>query len=171
MRHGASRITDQLSLGGILDARDAHQLDRLGISRVLNVSESARFEDGGSIQFFHVPISDFGDTVLEPVFEKCLTLLSQWKAEGQKALVHCRHGQNRSPTVVLAYLIGCEGMSLRSAYDLVLDARPIVAVHEEYFVQLQNFEKKCCGEVTMTQADIGPSVQDFIRGLRAVKRD
>ena len=39
---------------------------------------------------------------------------------GSHALVHCQHGQSRSVSVLLVYLMKHEQMTLRAAYDLVL---------------------------------------------------
>ena len=167
MSAGPSRILPFLYLGSAVDARSASKLSVLGVSRILNVSDSARFEDDPRIVLKHIPVSDFGDANLGPVFSACNEFIAAAKSEGATILVHCRHGQNRSPTVVLAYLMEREGLFLRDAYKLVCDARPRVAVHELYFKQLQELEVSRFGASTLSQEDVGLSVQEFIRRLRA----
>lgn len=167
MRPGPSRILPFLYLGSAVDARSASKLSVLGVSRILNVSDSARFEDDPRIVLKHIPVSDFGDTNLAPVFSACNEFIAAAKSEGATILVHCRHGQTRSPTVVLAYLMEREGMSLKEAYHLMSTARPRVAVHEAYFEQFRQVEISRYGANSLSQDDVGPSVQGLIRRLRA----
>ena len=171
MIKGPSQILPFLFLGSFMDGRNTDQLKRIGVSRVLNVSDSARFVDDPEFHIRHIPISDFGDTNLVDVFGKCFDVIATAKAADTKILVHCRHGQNRSPAVVLAYLVERERMSLKEAYAIVIAARPKIAVHESYFEQLQALEKTCFGQITLQQDDIGPSVQQLIRELRGESQD
>jgi protein-tyrosine phosphatase len=158
MSAGPSRILPFLYLGSAVDARSASKLSVLGVSRILNVSDSARFEDDPRIVLKHILVSDFGDTNLVPVFSACNEFIAAAKSEGATILVHCRHGQNRSPTVVLAYLMEREGVSLKDAYHLVSTVRPNVAVHEAYFEQLRQLEISRYGANSLSQDDVGPSV-------------
>lgn len=167
MTEGPSRILPFLYLGSAVDARSDFTLSTLRISRILNVSDSARFRDDASIVLKHIPVSDFGDTNLTPIFSACNDFISAAKLDDAPILVHCRNGQNRSPTVVVAYLMEREGMSLKDAYHLVSTARPRTAIHEAYFEQLRQIELARSGTSTLSQDDVGPSVQEFIRRLRA----
>ena len=167
MTEGPSLILPFLYLGSAVDARNERRLSTLGISRILNVSDSARFPDDTSIVLKHIPVSDFGDTNLVPIFTVANTFISAAKLDDVPVLVHCRHGQNRSPTVVVAYLMEREGMSLKDAYHLVSTARPRTAIHEVYFEQLRQIEFARSGTTTLSQEDVGPSVQELIRRLRA----
>jgi len=171
MIKGPSQILPFLFLGSFMDGRNTDQLKGIGVSRVLNVSDSARFVDDQEFHIRHIPISDFGDTNLAGVFGKCFDVIATAKAADKKILVHCRHGQNRSPAVVLAYLVERERMSLKEAYSIVIAARPKIAVHESYFEQLQALEQTCFGQITLQQDDIGPSVQQLIRELRSESQD
>lgn len=59
----------------------------------------------------------------------------------QAVLVHCNEGHNRSPALVLSYLIRC-GLSLRAAYKLVLRARPTIDPLPPYRHALWQQEQK-----------------------------
>ncbi len=166
MSGSPSQILSFLYLGDYLDARNSDKLKRLGISRILNVSDSARYGDDSELQVYHIPISDFGDTHLPAVFERCFEFISRAKTEGRSLLVHCRHGQNRSPAVVIGYLVQLESFSLKDAYGLVAQARPRIGVHEIYFEQLRELERRKNGDNTLTQDEIGPSVQELLRALQ-----
>ncbi len=163
MHSGPSQILPFLYLGGYLDARDADSMQRLEIRRILNVSESFRASDAGGFEYAHVPISDYGNTDLSTLLDQCYQFIDAAKASNQNILVHCRHGQNRSPTVVLAYLMAREGQTLRDAYTLVAERRPQIGVHEDYFAALQTIEKNLHGKVSLQSAEVGPSIQDIVR--------
>jgi hypothetical protein len=166
MQNGPSKILDFLFLGNYLDGRALERLMGLGISCVLNVSDSARYSDDPRIKVHHVPISDFGDSNLSEVLKDCFDIIQKCKSNSKNILVHCRHGQNRSPTVVLGYLISHERMSLKRAYELTTAVRPKISLHERYFEQLQSLEMSTHGTISLQQTDIGPSVQQLIRELR-----
>jgi atypical dual specificity phosphatase len=166
MSGSPSQILPFLYLGDYLDARNFEKLRKLGVTRILNVSDSARNVDEPEIGFCHIPISDYGETHLPAVFERCFEFISKAKSEGRTLLAHCRHGQNRSPAVVIGYLVQLESLSLREAYTLVARARPRIGVHEIYFEQLRELERRKTGENTLTQDDIGPNVQEFLRTLQ-----
>lgn len=166
MSGSPSQILPFLYLGDYLDARNFEKLKGLGISRILNVSDSARYADDPEMIQCHIPISDFGDTHLPAVFDRCFEFISDAKTEGRTLLVHCRHGQNRSPAVVIGYLVQLESLSLKDAYGLVVKARPRIGVHEIYLEQLRELELRKTGVSTLTQGEVGPSVQELLRALQ-----
>jgi protein-tyrosine phosphatase len=59
----------------------------------------------------------------------------------ERCLVHCAAGVSRSPTIVLAYLIVEEKMTLREAFDLVA-ARRFVLPNEGFMGRLMELEVK-----------------------------
>lgn len=83
-------------------------------------------------------------------------------------LIHCRAGVNRSPTIVVAYLMRHEGQSLRQALAAVTAARPLARPHSKYMVQLVELEKQWHGadnaSITMEEiAVIYPSLEQMLR--------
>mmetsp|Transcript_19337 Transcript_19337/g.50720 ORF Transcript_19337/g.50720 Transcript_19337/m.50720 type:complete len:126 (-) Transcript_19337:75-452(-) len=61
---------------------------------------------------------------------------------GGAALVHCAGGQNRSATMVLAYLMSEEKMSLAEAFQHCYDLRPIVCPRIQHLLCLQRLERE-----------------------------
>jgi protein-tyrosine phosphatase len=159
-----TRISDWgLFLGGRTHAVRA---PALGIDRVLCVAERVRFVPGVATAF--EPISDYGtsDLLAEGgIFERCFDAIAAARTANERLLVHCSLGVNRSPTVVLAWLVHDERTSLADAYARVKDLRPQISPHERYFEQLQEFEKRELGidEPSLTREDIGPSLQEMLR--------
>jgi atypical dual specificity phosphatase len=75
------------------------------------------------VTLYHIPIDDFDAPVFEQV-EQMMTILSQLKAEGRPALIHCYAGQGRTGTMLHAYYL-VQGWSLRDARERVSSRRAI----------------------------------------------
>ena len=164
---GPAEILPFLLLGSFQDSLRPKLLERLKVTHILDVKFSARRPENEKIEFLHVPLSDCGDTGLEKVLERCCVFIDEARnKQGGRVLVHCSLGSNRAPTVVIAYLMSREQQTLRESYALVCSKRSIVAVHEDYFFQLQELERKLRGRISLSEAERGESVQEFIRKLR-----
>lgn len=59
---------------------------------------------------------------------------------------------NRSPTVVLGYLMQFEKMTLKAAYEHTKQRRSLISPHENYFAQLEQFELVLYGNNSFTYA-------------------
>jgi len=64
-------------------------------------------------------------------------------------LVHCSAGISRSPTLVLAYMIKKNRITLDEAFNTMRQLRRIVDPNISFIVQLRDWENKC---LTTTEA-------------------
>jgi protein-tyrosine phosphatase len=88
----------------------------------------------------HIPIVDTnndaatsGDIhVLFVQLEILVTVVDTALARGEKVLVSCGQGMERSPLAVVWYLFRRRGMSVEDAYRLVKEKRPQVIEHLEW---------------------------------------
>jgi protein-tyrosine phosphatase len=165
--HIPSEIMTYLFLGSYRHSVNRSYLLEKKIVHILCVAEDAKPVNPKQYRFLHVPISDFGDTVLVDVLPECFEFIDEAKKKGRAVLVHCSQGINRSPTVVIAYLMAKEGWSLRKAYDHVKSKRRMISPHELYFEQLQQYEVKLTGKSTVSREEAPKSLQAYIRELRA----
>lgn len=55
---------------------------------------------------------------------------------GAVVLVHCRHGQNRSAAIAVAYLVHRRHISLSAALARAHDLRPCILTNESFIEQL-----------------------------------
>lgn len=123
------------------------------------------------------PISDYGtqklQEVLLPRYYLCCCdmcsgparVLQAARQEGKAVLVHCQGGINRSPTVVLAYLVLQENMSLKQAWELLKACYPRASPHELYWKQLRELEEARTGRPsTLSAEEVGPTLQELMRG-------
>ncbi|KAF9611655.1 hypothetical protein IFM89_034126 [Coptis chinensis] len=71
----------------------------------------------------------------------------QCEKDKARVLVHCMSGKNRSPAIVIAYLMKCKGWRLPQSYQWVKDRRPSVELSQAVHEQLQVCEQKIFGPI------------------------
>lgn len=121
-------------------------------SQVPNSSQQAQYLSP-EIEYFHIPVSDYGDDNLEPIFRRCFSVIDDYLSLGKSVLVHCEQGVNRSPTIVIGYLISSGKVSLKEAYTFCKTKRRMIAPHSNYFSQLVELEKRITGSSSMSLSE------------------
>lgn len=83
----------------------------------------------------HIPIVDTTTPdefhVLFVQLEALVTVVDTAMSRGEKVLVSCGQGMERSPLAVVWYLFRRKGMSVEEAYRLIREKRPQVIEHQE----------------------------------------
>uniref|UniRef100_A0A8C1PB94 Uncharacterized protein n=1 Tax=Cyprinus carpio TaxID=7962 RepID=A0A8C1PB94_CYPCA len=74
-------------------------------------------------------------------FYKYYILSSLQNCSGS-SLVFCSAGRSRSPSLIMAYLMRFEGLSLLQAHQQVLAARPFIRPNAGFWRQLLKYERK-----------------------------
>lgn len=110
-------------------------------------------------------MSDYGQTNLKKVFEKCFDFIESAKNKKENILIHCRGGINRSATIVIGYLMERGNMTLKEAYKHVKSKRPKICPHDEYIKQLKKYEYEKRGEITLDDDDIGKTLNERIQEI------
>ncbi len=138
-----SEILPYLYIGGVGDSLNQKLLADLKITHVLNVRESPPHpHDQFKGSFLHVAISDYGGTDLRSAVPACISFINTARDEGGHMLIHCAFGQNRSPTVVVAYLMLEFGWELQKALEFVSKRRAKIGIIPAYLTQLQALQEK-----------------------------
>lgn len=157
-------------IGSAANAANTKILKDANIRYILNVSDRVRFRrvvDGPPIIMYHVPLSDYGDTPLSSVLDECFAVINEARDTKGNVLVHCQGGVNRSPTVVIAFLVMVLKWTLKQAWDHVKERRTVASPHEKYMQQLIELEKELYGEVTVDFAEYqSTSLQANLRRIR-----
>jgi protein-tyrosine phosphatase len=117
-------------LGSGRDADNVEHLRSLGVTHVLNVTSEWKEAPGlaqHKVVLQRVPIKDFVTESMAQHLEQAFAFIDEARNGGTESrlLVHCVIGKSRSATVVLAYLMARERMTLRQAYDHVRSKREI----------------------------------------------
>ena len=147
-------VQDFLWLGRGSFACDEEKLKRAGITHVLTVAndtpdviKAVRSHSG---TFCHkiLEVGDFGtDEGIYRVFKEALSFFkSVSDTDNGKVFVHCANGSNRSPTIVVAYLMVAMELSLKDAYATVMSRRPHIMILKDNRAELRKFEKELRGE-------------------------
>ncbi|NXQ93259.1 DS13B phosphatase, partial [Sagittarius serpentarius] len=134
--HPAGHVDEvwpNLYVGDLYIARDKAQLSRMGISHVVNAAAGRFHIDTGPkfykdlrVDYYGVEAEDNPNFDLSiyfyPVAQYIRAALNSPRG---KVLVHCAMGISRSATLVLAFLMICEDMSLADAIQTVRSHRGI----------------------------------------------
>jgi len=164
MVESPNKILPRLYLGSKKDSIDDEKLKRIGITHILSVTSGKQHVVPGC-KLLAVAMCDNGKSVLDDIIERTFPFMKEAQLKGSKLLIHCQSGQNRSPTLVIAWLMKIKGYTLFKAWQLVKEEREMVMPHRLYVMQLreldfqlqgvystpENFLLLCCkdGEVTI----------------------
>jgi len=83
------------------------------------------------------------------IFEKAFEFIEEARKSNGICMVHCMRGRSRSASIVMAYLMVTEKMSLLDAYKEVKKLRPPLGPHHHLKQQLIYFEHKLNSKSTM----------------------
>ncbi|GMR31760.1 hypothetical protein PMAYCL1PPCAC_01955 [Pristionchus mayeri] len=123
-----------------------NKIKQLGITHAVdctNLKNSRRFTD---LQYLEVPVDDTAICKASQYFETVANFIEEAKNKGGKVVVFCAAGISRAPTFTLMYLIQKESLSLKDAYFLVNELRPIISPNAGFWQQMIDFEAAKNGE-------------------------
>jgi len=135
-----TQIRERLYLGNIDDAFNEEELKAKGITHILSVTQGK--SRVSFVKHEQIVMNDRGDTDLERVLAKAIPFIEEGQEDGNTILVHCKAGQNRSATVVIAYLMKRHGKNLYEAHKEVKTKRPLVQINRGYAQKLLELEKE-----------------------------
>lgn len=129
-------LPELLYLGSYDNASRSELLKTLGISRVLNTVPACQNLYKNSFTYHCLPDSP---TI---AFDDAVAFLDQCEKDKARVLVHCMSGKNRSPAVVMAYLMKSRRWTLDQSYQWVKERRPPVDLNPAVLQQLQEYAQK-----------------------------
>lgn len=107
-----------------------------------------------------IRIDDSPYARLDAYFDLVADKIKETNGKGGKTLVHCVAGVSRSASLVCAYLIKYDAMSLRQAYQYVKAVRPIIRPNVGFWKQLIDYEKRLRGNSTVQMVPARYGCQD-----------
>lgn len=143
-----SKVTEHL----FISAANAVKPDKVreyGITCIINCTVDSPLLNMPLVETMRISIDDLPTANISTHFEKCVDKIAETKARGGKTLVHCMAGVSRSASIVLAYLMKYQNMTLRDAYHLLKARRPIIQPNVGFFRQLMDYEKRLFGKGTV----------------------
>jgi len=139
-----TQILTTLFLGSKDDSLKEERLKQIGITHILSVVSGNQHILPGC-KHLGAPMADKGYSDLKSIIKEVFPFMEEGQRDGNKLLVHCHLGQNRSATVVIAYLMKYEELTLWSAHKLVKAERPLIHPHPSYIKQLREYNKELWG--------------------------
>ncbi|XP_061084797.1 dual specificity phosphatase 29-like [Conger conger] len=141
-----NQVWPDLYLGDEASARDKPSLSRLGVTHIVNAADGPRrintgpqFYTDTDIQYCGVEAADHPTFHLRPFFLPTAGFIQTALAQRGKVFVHCAMGVSRSATLVLAYLMICENLTLVEAINAVRRHRDICP-NEGFLEQLRDLD-------------------------------
>jgi len=142
-----TKITDRLFLGNDDDASDEAALKKAKITHVLSmIARKWSYKRRGWINWRSkalkrkcVPMRDDGNSDVAKLLEDkgLWNFILDSQKKKKKLLVHCQMGMNRSPTIVMGFLMKHDHITFYKAWRLVKQKRVIVQPHVNYIKQLR----------------------------------
>ncbi len=122
----AAEIVPNLWLGNIKSSRNKQFLHEHEINCIVNCTKNYDFDQEAmlpSTQKIRIAISDTGTeqarTAFLEVVDKAVTFIYRCLIKGDRILVHCYAGKQRSPAIIVAFLIKYCEWSVKEALDAV----------------------------------------------------
>jgi len=161
----SSEILDWLYLGGLRNANNLKELTtRTNISYILNAACEVQNYFPDQFQYLKLDMEDTLDFDIHTYFDRASDFLELVRVNGGRAFVHCQQGISRSASLVIAYLISKQNMTLKDAYELVKAKRSLIRPNNNFLKQLARYELKLRGQITLDLTKFGIE-QDEIKAI------
>ncbi|KAI4901055.1 hypothetical protein NFI96_034322 [Prochilodus magdalenae] len=127
----ADEVWPRLYIGDQDIASDRRELIKLGITHILNCAQSkwrggAEYYEGMNITYHGIEAHDSPSFDMSVNFYPAAEFIHKALSMGGTVLVHCAVGVSRSATLVLAYLMIRQNMTLVEAIKTVKDHRGVI---------------------------------------------
>lgn len=135
-----SQVHRNIFLGDMDDARAVATLKSLGITHVVNMARSVPCYHPDEFLYTHIRIEDVETADIRASSKEAMRAIDEAVSRGTGVFVHCVAGVSRSCTVVIAWLVERERLTLREATSLVRRIRPIVSPNDGFRLVLAEHE-------------------------------
>eukprot|EP00667_Euglena_gracilis_P017068 EG_transcript_17941 len=133
-------IKDNLYLSGLLGTNATDHLHSLGITHILTLGMEGPLSSSSHFTYRCIKKEDLCYEDLLSSFEEAIEFINS----SHKCLIHCHKGVSRSPTIIVAYLMSQQNISLDVALAAVRQRRPVVSPNYGFLRQLRLFQAMGC---------------------------
>lgn len=138
-----SEINSYLFLSGVINEKKCAALQKLGVTLVIDASNRrVKLTEKNNLEVMSVDIGDHTGAKISRFFHMVADKIAENRKKEGKTVVHCMAGVSRSSTLVIAYLMREENLSLNEAFNLVKQKRPIANPNDGFWHQLEEFEQQ-----------------------------
>ncbi|KAA3672421.1 dual specificity phosphatase 10 [Paragonimus westermani] len=146
--------------GNARDAQNGTLLRHLGITHIVNVSQSVpiSFKESAEFKYPHLPASDTNQENLRLALDRAIVFTNEARESGGIILVHRHAGVSRSVAVVMAYLMFIwPHFNVVRALNFVHSRRPVAEPSLHFMGQLQSFYNDLRQQPNPRPSDVGSS--------------
>lgn len=140
----------RIYIGNLASSKCLGFLKSNDINVIVNCTYTSACFHKDRFEYCRLQMSDDESQDLELVFAKGTKFLQE-KCNNRNLLVHCRQGQSRSVSVVLAWMIKYKGLTLCQALKKVRTCHPSASPNLGFLQQLSEFASKMRGDTAFDQ--------------------
>jgi protein-tyrosine phosphatase len=133
-------IVPGLYLGGEAHAKREYMLQRIGVTHILGIHDTATSHFPKSFSYLIIPIRDKTEVNITEHFKDAHGFIRNAINNNGTVFVHCWAGMSRSATIVISYLMSTLQISLNEALRQVVLAKPDVNPNTGFLFQLRQYE-------------------------------
>eukprot|EP01060_Flectonema_neradi_P015294 TRINITY_DN21951_c0_g1_i1.p1 TRINITY_DN21951_c0_g1~~TRINITY_DN21951_c0_g1_i1.p1 ORF type:complete len:211 (+),score=15.54 TRINITY_DN21951_c0_g1_i1:51-635(+) len=145
-------IVPGLLIGSRFAAENRSAFESNGIKFVVNTSKEipSYFKDDATLRvtYLNLHLTDSKEDDIKSCFGETFDFIDSAITSGASVLVHCQAGISRSATIVIAYLMRKQKMTLRDAYFHAKSKKHNIQPNIHFFSTLQDFERQLTGSDT-----------------------
>ena len=131
-----NKITDKIYLGDEEGASDLDYLKKEQIHYVLSIiSNPPKYPEDMNINIMHLDIGDNIKVNIINYLQQCIKFIDN----ADKIYVHCSCGVNRSPSIVIGYLMWKTHSSYDNVFEYVKQRRECIEPSNLFVIQLRKF--------------------------------
>lgn len=142
----ATQIIDNLWLGSLKSSCNKESLLERNIETIVSAILGASAMYPFDFKYERAKLRDVDDEDIIKEIEKLLPIIRKELVNNRGVLCHCHAGRSRSATIVAAYLIKYNSMSVEEALDYIKERRSQVSPNSGYIEQLKAYEIKVNAE-------------------------
>ena len=138
----ATKIIDDIYLGGIESVNDYETLEKIGIKNIISVI--AGFNPPYPDKFNYIVLNalDTTNTDLSEYFDITYNFINNAVENNEKILIHCMAGRSRSVTILAAYIIKKYGLNVKNTISSIKNKRSIIEPNLYFVNQLYEYYNK-----------------------------
>jgi len=150
------KIDKYIYIGNVDTAKNKELLMQNGIKRIVNVTDNIPNFFENEFEYFNLKVED-RRTKFKIILENLENALNFIETSKKKTLIHCNAGTSRSATILLIYIMKVKNITLKKAFEYVLNKRstnsythPNIGFFQKILLP---FEKSLFNENSLTLSD------------------
>ena len=137
-------IIPNLFLGSIGSASNLKQLQNCKITHIICCARGIKNFFPDKFKYLNLDILDNEKSDIKQHFDESYKFIDEAIKNNGNVLIHCHAGISRSSTILIAYIMKSQKMSLDKVLELLKSKRDKVNPNAGFIEQLKEYEKELC---------------------------